>query len=269
MHRYFTAYPEDAEKVVLSIKSGIADMKTFKMDCSPAAIRASVDRANAILAGTKKIDVFGPGRIDPKTPVEETVRELGELVKEGKIGGIQLSEVRAETIRRAAAVARIDMVESEVSLWATDVLENGVADVCRELGIVLVAHTPLGAGMLTGKIKSVDDMPENDHHRFFPRFQPENFDINLRLVDKVEQLAGEKGCTPAQLALAWIRALSATGGRPVMIPVPGARSVGRALENSRDVDVTEKDLKAIQEILASCPIAGQRYPPAAAKLAEY
>lgn len=118
----------------------------------------------------------------------------------GKIGVIQLSEVNAETIRRAASVATIDMVEAEISLWATDVFDNDVARTCAELGIVMVAHTPLGAGMLTGQIQKLDDMPPNDYHRFFPRFQPQNFDINLRLVEKGKLLAQKKDCSPAQLA---------------------------------------------------------------------
>lgn len=164
-------------------------MRTLTMDSSPAAVRRAVDRANAVLADTKKIDLFGPGRVDPNVPIEETVATLKELVAEGKIGGIQLSEVRSETIWRASAVAKVDMVEAEISLWATDVFENGVARTCAEMGIVMEAHTPLGAGMLTGKIKSLDDMPAHDYHRRFPRFQPENFGTNLKLVKKVEELA--------------------------------------------------------------------------------
>lgn len=148
MNRYFTAYPEDTDKVVLTVKSGIKNMRTFTMDCSPEAIRDFVKRANAILDGKKKIDIFGCGRVDKNVPIEDTVGALAELVKEGKIGGIRLSEVSANTIRRAAKVAKIDMVEAEISLWATDVFENGVAETCGELKIPLVAHTPLGAGML-------------------------------------------------------------------------------------------------------------------------
>ncbi|KAJ5610692.1 hypothetical protein N7510_007411 [Penicillium lagena] len=269
VNRYFTAYPEDADKVVLTIKSGIVDMRTFTMDCSPAGVRNFVDRANAILDGKKKIDLFGCGRVDKNVPIEETVGALAELVREGKIGGIQLSEVSAATIRRAAKVAKIDMVEAEISLWATDVFENGVAEACAELNIAMVAHTPLGAGMLTGQIKSLDDMPANDYHRFFPRFQPGNFDTNLKLVEKLKQLAEKKQCTAAQLALCWVKAQSSRPGMPFIIPVFGARAEARVAENATHIDLSSADLEDIKAILDSFPVAGGRYPAAAAKLTEY
>lgn len=269
MNRYFTAYPEDADKVVLSIKSGIVDMKTFTMDGSPDAVRRFADNANKILDGKKKIDIFGCGRVDKKISVENTVKALADLVDEGKIGGIQLSEVRAETIRRAAKVARIDMVEAEISLWATEVFENGVAETCAELDIIMVAHTPLGAGMLTGRIKSLDDMPANDYHRFFPRFQPEKFKQNCILVSKLNDIAATKGYTTAQLALGWIKAQSKIPGRPVIIPVFGTRSEERIVENTTDINLTSEEFREIRAILDSYPVAGDRYPPAAAQLAEY
>lgn len=269
MNRYFTQYPEDAEKVILTIKSGIVDMRTFTMDGSSAGVRNFVDRANRILDGKKKIDIFGCGRVDKNVPIEETVGALSQLVKEGKIGGIQLSEVSSTTIRRASAVAKIDMVEAEISLWATDVLENGVAQTCAELGIPMVAHTPLGAGMLTGQIKSLDDLPANDYHRFFPRFQPENFHTNLQLVSKINDLAAGKRCTSAQLALSWIKSQSNRTGMPLFIPVAGARSEIRVQENAKNVPLNEEDLQAIQSILDRFPVAGDRYPAAAAKLTEY
>lgn len=269
MNRYFTAYPEDAEKVVLTIKSGIKDMRTFTMDCSPEAVREFVERANVILDGKKKIDIFGCGRVDKNVPIEDTVVALAELMKEGKIGGIQLSEVSANTIRRAAKVAKIDMVEAEISLWATDVFENGVAETCGELGIPMIAHTPLGAGMLTGQIKSLDDMPANDYHRFFPRFQPENFETNLQLVAKLDEISAKKSCTTAQLALSWIKIQSHRDGMPVIVPVAGARSEQRVMENATDVPLSDEDMAQIKAILDKFPVAGDRYPPAAAKLTEY
>ncbi|KAJ5701736.1 aldo/keto reductase [Penicillium malachiteum] len=252
MTRYFTAYPEDAEKVVLTIKSGIF-----------------VDDANKILDGKKKIDIFGCGRVDKEVRIEETVVALAQLVHEGKIGGIQLSEVSADTIRRAAKVTKIDMVEAEISLWSRDVFQNGVAETCAELGITMVAHTPLGAGMLTGKIKSVDDMPARSYHRHFPRFQPENIDVNFQLVTKLKEMADTKGCTPAQLALSWIKAQSSRPHMPLFVPVAGARSEERVKENVKDVYLSEGDLQAIQLILDEFTIAGDRYPPAAAELTEY
>ena len=255
--------------MLLCIKSGIADMKTFKIDSSPEAVRRSVENATKILDGKKKIDLFGCARVDQNVPIEDTMKVLQDLVDEGKIGGIQLSEVKAETIQRAAKVAKIDMVEAEVSLWATDIFENGVAETCAQLGITVVAHTPLGAGMLTGHIKSLADMPANDHHRYFPRFQPENFQKNLDLVVELSKLADIKGCTTAQLALCWIKSRSKTPGMPVIIPVFGARSEERVKENTKEVDLTVADLKVIDNILDSFPVAGHRYPVAAAKLAEY
>lgn len=269
MNRYFSAYPEDAHKVVLSIKSGVKDMRTFTLDCSPEALRASVDSALKILDGKKKIDIFGCARTDPAVPVEESIKALAEIKAEGKIDGIQLSEVRVETIRRAAAVAKIDMAEAEISLWATDVFENGVAAICGEMDIVLVAHTPLGAGMLTGQFKSLDDVPKNDYHRHFPRWQPENFDKNLLLVEEFKNFAKEKGCTTSQLALNWIKIQSRKPGMPILVPVAGSRSVERISENARDIDLTDDDMTRLSSILDKYPIAGDRYPPAAKALAEY
>jgi pyridoxine 4-dehydrogenase len=270
LNRYFTAYPDDADKVVISIKSGVGDRKTFTPDASPEGMRKFVENANKILDGKKKIDLFGPGRVDPKVPVEETVKGLAELVQEGKIGGIQLTEVKAETIQRAAKVAKIDMLEAEVSLWSREIFQNGVAETCAELGIPVLAHTPLGAGMLAGKLKSLDDMEPNDYHRkMFPRFQPENFQRNLDLVFEVEKLARVKGCTAAQLALCWIKAQSKKPGMPVLIPVSGARSEDRVAENAEEISLTEVDLKEIKAIQDSFPIMGDRFPEHAARLSEY
>lgn len=263
MNRYFSAYPEDAEKVVLCIKSGVKDMRTFTLDCSPGALRKSIDNALKILDGKKKIDIFGCARTDAAIPVEESIKALAEMKAEGKIRGIQLSEVRAETILRAAAVSKVDMVEAEVSLWATDVFENGVATICGEMGIALVAHTPLGAGMLTGQFKSLDDVPKNDYHRHFPRWQPENFEKNLLLVEKLKTFALEKGCTMSQLALNWIKIQTRRPGMPVLVPVAGARSVERIYENAEDIDLTNDDIKKLSFILKNHPVVGDRYPPAA------
>lgn len=266
LNRYFTVYPEDAEKVVLSIKSGFADRKAMKLDGSAEGMRKMVDECNRILDGKKKIDIFGCARVVPGVPVEVTVEALGQLVKEGKIGGIQLTEVSADTIRRAAQIHKIAAVEAEVSLWATDVLHNGVADACKELGVTIIAHTPLGGGMLTGNIKTPDDVP---WYGSFPRFQGENFDKNLELVDGVQKLAKIKGCTTAQLALSWIKSVSKRPGLPFMVPVAGARSEERVAENCKDIPLTEEDLKDINAILASFPVLGGRWPEAMAKFNEY
>jgi len=269
LNRYFTKYPEDAGRVVLCIKSGITNMATFEMDGSAEGVRKFVDNANTILDGKKCIDVFGCGRVDPTVPIETTVEALGQLVKEGKIGGIQLSEVRAETIRRAAKVHKIDMVEAEVSLWATEIFSNGVAEICAELGIVVVGHTPLGAGMLTGQIQKLDDMLAHDYHRHFPRFQGDNFQKNLDLIKQLKEIAVKKGCTAAQLALSWIKSHNGMPGMPAILPVAGARSESRVRENCQDIQLSKEELEEIYSILASFPVAGERYPAVAARLTEY
>jgi len=140
--------------------------------------------------------------------------------------------------------------------WATQAFANGVAATCAELGIVVVAHTPLGAGMLTGKIKSIDDLQIPDYYKQLPRFQPENFRKNLELVSALEKLTTTKGCTTAQLALSWIKVQSRKPGMPLFIPVSGASSVERIMENARDVDLTDKDLKDVTAVLNSFTVQG-------------
>ncbi|TAQ87957.1 hypothetical protein B7494_g3711 [Chlorociboria aeruginascens] len=269
MNKYFNMYPEDAEKVVLTIKSGVVSMKTFELDASPEGMRKFVDNANKILDGKKKIDAFGPARIDPKVPVETTVAALGELVEEGKIGGIQLTEVRADTIRRASKVYKIDMIEAEVSLWSTDIFTNGVGKTCGELNIPILAYCPLGAGMLTGNIKKIEDMPPNNHYQQFPRYQGENFKQNLELVNQLAKLAKAKGCTPAQLALSWIRSTSGKDGMAFIVPISGPRSEERVRENCSDFGLSEGDLKEIKVILDTFPVVGERFPPRAIVFNEY
>ncbi|KAI1327748.1 Aldo/keto reductase [Xylariaceae sp. FL0255] len=267
MNLYFTKYPEDADKVVLMVKGGMFGI--HQIDCSAAGMRRAVDSANKILDGKKSIDVFGPARVDPEVPIEDTIRALAELKKEGKIGGIQLSEVSANTIERAAEVAQIDIVEEEVSLWATEIFHNGVAQTCAKLGIPVVAHTPLGSGMLTGKFKSRDDMAPEDFHRFFPRFQEENFEKNLELVISIEALATSKGCTAAQLALSWIKTQSRKDNMPFLITIPGSTSESRTMENATQIELSEEDMKELDHILANFTPAGSRFPEAGMKYSEF
>jgi pyridoxine 4-dehydrogenase len=270
MNRYFSAYPEDADKVVFCLKTGVADMATFRMDVSPASLRSALESALKILDGKKKIDIFGPCRVHstPDVTIEDSVLACAEFVKEGKIGGIQLSEVKAETIRRAAKVTKIEMVEVEVSLWSTEIFENGVLETCAELGIVISAHTPLGAGMLTGKIKSPEDMG-TDHHKHFPRWQGENFQKNLKLVQELEKLSAKRGCTTAQLALSWLKKGNGKKGFPWIVPIPGARSEGRIKENYTEIEFSDEELKEISNILESFPVAGTRYTEGGMKAVEF
>lgn len=205
MERYFAKYPEDASKVVLSIKGGLNNMVP---DGSPEGIKRSVDNCLALLKGKKSIDIFEMARVDHKTPLETTFKVLEEYVKTGKIGGIALSEVNATTIKKVSGLIKIVAVEVEVSLFTTHIFENGVAAACAEHNIPIVAYSPLSRGFLTGDLKSLEDIPEGDFRRTFPRFHPENFHINLEIVDEVKKLASQKGCTTPQIAINWVRCQS-------------------------------------------------------------
>ena len=206
LEKYFTKYPEDASKVVLSIKGGLD--ATMSPNGTAEGLKKSVDNCLALLNGKKKIDIFEMARVDKNVPLETSLKTLDKFVKEGKIGGVGLSEVGAATIKKAAAITKISAVEVELSLFTTDVLTNGVAAACAEHNIPLVAYSPMSRGFLTGKIKSFDDIPEGDFRKTIPRFQPENFDNNLLLVKEVQNLAKQKGCTTAQLAINWVRTQS-------------------------------------------------------------
>ena len=252
LRQYFTENPSDADKVVLSIKGGLSAQ--MRPDGSEEGVRRSVDAVLEQLGGTKFLDLFECARVDPNTPIETTVAALAE-------------EVKAETIRRAAKVHPIAAVEVEFSLWATDILENGIAATCAELGIPIIAYSPLGRGFLTGELKSAEDIPEGDFRKHFPRFQPDVFDQNLELVTELKKLATKKGCTAAQLGLAWVKQCSGKNGLPVIIPIPGATTVERVTENMVDVTLTDGDLNEIDAILKKATVVGDRYGgPAAAMM---
>ncbi|OTB17133.1 hypothetical protein K445DRAFT_74350 [Daldinia sp. EC12] len=247
---YFEQYPEDASKVVLSVK-GAFTLQTGP-DGSPEGIRASVEEALEILGGTKTIDIFECARVDPKVPVETSIKVLAELVKEGKIGGIGLSEVSANTIRKAHAIHPISAVEIELSLFTPDPLHNGVVDTCHELGIPIIAYSPVGRGWLTGELRKLDDLPADDYRRMLPRFQPEVFDQNFKLVKAVEHIAKRKGVTMAQVAIGWVVSQGA-------IPIPGSSRAERVVENTKAAELTTEELVEIQRILDTLPIGGERY----------
>jgi len=172
LRRYFDKYPEDANKVTLFIRA-CSDAQTLSPTCTRAGVRASADECNRMLGGAKKIDIFGPARMDRNVPVEETLGALRELVDEGQIGGVGLSEVGAQTIRKAHAVCPLSVVEVEFSLWSTDILTNGVAIACKELDIPILTYAPLGYGFLTGQVTKLEDIPKGDIRHLFGRFQPE------------------------------------------------------------------------------------------------
>ena len=206
--------------------------------------------------GVDVIDVYYQHRVDPDTPIEETVDAMAELVRKGKVRFLGLLEAGAETIRRAHAVHPITALQSEYSLWTRDP-ENEVLGVCRELGIGLVPYSPLGRGFLTGQINRFEDLAEDDYRRNSPRFQGENFQRNFSLVKKVEEIAREKKCTPAQLALAWVLAQ----GNDI-VPIPGTKRRRYLQENvgALDVALTSKDLARIDEVAPHEAVAGARYP---------
>jgi len=205
--------------------------------------------------GIEVIDLYYQHRVDPNVPIEDTVGAMLRLKEEGKVRFLGLSEAAPRTIRRAAAVATITAVQTELSLWSRDA-EAEVLPTVRELGIGYVAYSPLGRGFLTGQFKSPDDFAEDDFRKFHPRFQGENFRKNIELVGEVEAMASEKGCTAAQLALAWVLAQGED-----IVPIPGTKRVKYLDENigALDVKLTEQDLKRLDEILPPGAAAGTRY----------
>ncbi|KAK6085726.1 pyridoxal reductase [Seiridium cupressi] len=260
LERYFEKYPEDADKVVLSIKGGM-NPKTHGADGSPENTRRTINDSSAQLKGRKVIDLFEFARRDQNVPMETTFDTMNkEFVQTGKIGGVSLSEVRAETIHEAVKHIKVQAVEVELSLFSTEVLDNGVAAACAQYGIPLVAYSPIGRGLLTGQIKKYEDIPEDSMLRTFPRFQPGNFEINMQLVKQVEDLAAKKGCTTTQLAVGWTIALSRRPGMPTIIPIPGATTAARVEENSKLVDLTDEEMAQIDATLAKFTTAGERYP---------
>lgn len=244
--------------VFLATKFGIVlnpdDPAARGVNGSPDYVRASCEGSLKRL-GVDHIDLYYLHRVDPKVPIEETVGAMAELVKEGKVGYLGLSEASAATLARAHAVHPITALQSEYSLWTRDP-EKDILAACERLGIGFVAYSPLGRGFLTGAIKSPDDFDPDDFRRQNPRFQGENFKRNLELVKKVEAMARDKGCTPAQLALAWVLA-----ARKFIVPIPGTRQAKRVDENigAQDVALTPQDIAAIDAVFPPDAASGLRY----------
>ena len=259
LNAYFTKYPEDAEKVVISIKGGAVPGQMVP-DGRPENVRRSIDECLKQLDGKKRLDVFECARVDPKVPIEQTLRAAKEYVDAGKLGGICLSEASEASIRRAAKVIKVEGVEVEFSVWATEILDNGVAKACAELDIPIIAYSPLGRGFLTGQIKSIDDLPQNDFRRYMPRFQPENFEKNLKIVEEMKKIADAKGVTAGQIGLAWVKKTGEKPGMPKIMPIPGSTSPARVKENAVDVELSAKEMEEIDGILKSISVVGGRYP---------
>ncbi|KAI1137871.1 putative aldo/keto reductase [Hypoxylon sp. FL0543] len=260
LEHYFAKYPEDADKVVLSIKGG-AGKVGGSPDGSPEGTRRSLDNCIALLKGRKKIDVFEFARRDQNVPMKTTFDVIEkEYVQTGKIGGISLSEVRAETIHEAVKITNVVFVEAELSLFSREILENGVADACAQYNIPLVAYSPMGRGFLAGKYKTIEDV--DPHLRSWPWFQPGNFEINRQLASQVEAMAKKKGVTPAQLAINWTKRISTwrKGAPKTIIPIPGATTAARIDENAVEVDITDEEMAEIDVTLAKFKRAGERYP---------
>jgi len=253
------AIKDRRDEVILATKFGIVrdpnnpNKRSVcgKPDYVKQACEASLKRL-----GTDRIDLYYQHRVDPDTPIEETVTAMAELVKEGKIRYIGLSEAGMKTLRRAFDIHPIAALQSEYSLWTRDP-ESEVLPTCRELGVGFVAYSPLGRGFLTGQFKTFEDLPADDYRRNSPRFQGENFTRNLSLVKKVQEMAEEKKCTPGQLALAWV---IAQGGD--IIPIPGTKRRKYLEENvgALDIELAPDELRRLSEVFPFGAAAGERYP---------
>ena len=247
------------DKIVLATKFGIvrdpADPSVRGVNGKPEYIRRACEGSLRRL-GVETIDLYYQHRVDRATPIEETVGAMAQLVREGKIRYIGLSEASPETLRRAAKVHPIAALQTEYSLWSRDP-EDEILETCRELGIGFVAYSPLGRGFLTGQFTRFEDFPQDDYRRNSPRFQGDNFQKNLVLVNRVEEIAKEKRCTPAQLALAWVLAQDKN-----IVPIPGTKRRKYLEDNvaALDVKLNAEDLRRIDEIFPSGAAAGPRYP---------
>lgn len=252
----FLAHHRD--QITLATKFGIVrdgPLADRRIDTTPAYI-AKASEASLKRLGIEVIDLYYAHRLNPTVPVEETVGAMADLVTQGKVRGLGLSEVSAETLRRAHAVHPIAAVQSEYSLWTRDP-EDGILEVCKELGVAFVPYSPLGRGFLTGKIRSVDALAADDFRRTSqPRFGRENLQKNLAMVDALTALAESKGCTPAQLALAWVLAQG-----DHVIPIPGTRTKRYVDENiaAAALSLTADDLSALDQIAPKGTVSGERY----------
>ena len=246
------------EQAIIATKFGIVRSEdptrrsiNGRADYVRSACEASLKRL-----GVETIDLYYQHRVDPNTPIEETVGAMAGLVKEGKVRYLGLSEAGPQTLRRAFAVHPIAALQTEYSLWSRDA-EDEILPTCRELGIGFVAYSPLGRGFLTGQFASLDDLAADDYRRLSPRFQGDNFGKNLELVKRIEEMAAEKGCSAAQLALAWVLAQGDD-----IVPIPGTKRRKYMEENlgALEFDLTPAELARIEEVAPKGAAAGTRYP---------
>jgi len=246
-------------QVTIATKFGIVrdpnDPSKRGVNGKPEYVQSSVEGSLKRL-NTEVIDLYYLHRKDPDTPIEETVGAMSRLIEQGKIRAIGLSEVNADTLRRAHAVHPITALQSEYSLWTRDP-EDDILETCKELGIAFVAYSPLGRGFLTGQIKKFEDFDAGDYRRNSPRFQGANFEKNIQLVQKIEEIAKRKGCAAAQLALAWVLAQG-----DHIFPIPGTKRIKYLEENigSLNVQLSTEDLKEIESVFPKNAASGMRYP---------
>jgi aryl-alcohol dehydrogenase-like predicted oxidoreductase len=252
------------KEITLATKFGIlrdpSNPKTRGVNGKPeyvkSACEASLKRLNI-----EVIDLYYLHRKDPATPIEDTIGAMAELVKEGKIRAIGVSELNAETLRKANEVYPVTALQTEYSLWTREA-ENDVIPACKELGIAFVAYSPLGRGFLTGQIKKFEDLDEDDFRRSSPRFQGENFNKNLQLVEKIKEIAKQKNCTPSQLALAWVMAKE-----DFIFPIPGTKHTKYLEENVKatGISLSTEDLRKIENVFPLHAASGLRYTEAGMK----
>jgi aryl-alcohol dehydrogenase-like predicted oxidoreductase len=252
------------DEVVLATKFGNErgeDGSFLGINGRPDYVHRACD-ASLQRLGVDVIDLYYQHRVDTTVPVEDTWGALGELVEAGKVRHVGISEAAPETIRRAHAVQPVTAVQTEYSLWTRDPEDDGVLATCAELGIGFVAYSPIGRGFLSGRIRSIDDLAPDDFRRNSPRFKGEAFAENLQLVDRVREIADEKGVTATQLALAWVMAQSDRAGNPTIVPIPGTKRVAYLEENAAaaDVRLTDDDLRRLDEAAPVGATAGDRYP---------
>jgi aryl-alcohol dehydrogenase-like predicted oxidoreductase len=254
------------EEIVLATKCGLvpgAPGDSSRVNGSPEYIRSACD-ASLRRLGVRTIDLYYLHRVDPRTPIEASVGALAGLVDEGKVRFIGLSEVSGKTLRRAHAVHPITAVQSEYSLWTRDV-EDAALPACRELGVGFVPFSPLGRGFLTGSVRSLAGLPKDDFRKGLPRFQETNLRANLALADRLAAVAHSKGCTPAQIALAWLL----SRGEEI-VPIPGAKRRTHLEENvaAVDLELTSADLASIEEAFPKGAAQGDRYSPSAMSMVD-
>jgi aryl-alcohol dehydrogenase-like predicted oxidoreductase len=259
-----TAIAGRRDEVVLATKFGnerLPDGTRLGINGRPDYVRRACD-ASLERLGVDVIDLYYQHRVDTTVPIEETWGALRELVEAGKIRAAGISEAAPDTIRRAHAVQPVTAVQTEYSLWTRDPETDGVFATCAELGIGFVAYSPIGRGFLSGRIRSLDDLEENDFRRHNPRFQGENFRRNLELVDRVRAIAEDEGVTASQLALAWVMAQSSRDGKPAIVPIPGTKRVRYLEENAAaaDIRLTDDDLRRLDDAAPVGATAGDRYP---------